>query len=33
MTTTTGDAPEGFSKAAESYDAAVRHKSRGRSAL
>ena len=25
MTTTTGDAPEGFSKAAESYDAAVRH--------
>ena len=25
MTTTTGDAPEGFSKAAEAYDAAVRH--------
>ena len=25
MTTTTGDAPEGFSKAAETYDAAVRH--------
>jgi ubiquinone/menaquinone biosynthesis C-methylase UbiE len=25
MTTTPGDAPEGFSKAAESYDAAVRH--------
>ena len=25
MTTTTGDAPEGFSKGAESYDAAVRH--------
>ena len=25
MTTTTGDAPEGFSNAAESYDAAVRH--------
>ena len=25
MTTTTGDAPDGFSKAAESYDAAVRH--------
>ena len=25
MTTTTGGAPEGFSKAAESYDAAVRH--------
>ncbi|MFP5451263.1 MAG: class I SAM-dependent methyltransferase [Thermoleophilia bacterium] len=25
MTTTAGDAPEGFSKAAESYDAAVRH--------
>lgn len=25
MTTTTGDAPEGFSKAADSYDAAVRH--------
>lgn len=25
MTTTTGDAPEGFTKGAESYDAAVRH--------